>query len=192
MKKILLTVFLFMLFSAKTPAHPHVWIETSLDLLVENKKITAINVKWVYDEFYSSAAFFESDIDGNNVISPEENLKFLDRTYEELKKNNFFTYLKLNKTQLSGFEIKNFDARFKDEILTVSFTILVTEPVDPAGKEFTASFYDKTYFIEIYFQENNPVSFQKTESCKHKLYEDMTETYYYGMVNPETIKVICE
>ncbi len=181
-----------MLFSVKTPAHPHIWIESSTSFLMEKKEITAINVKWVYDEFYSSASFFEADIDSDNTISIEENLKFLDTTYEEMKKNNFFTHLKLDKKEPDNFKITNFDARFKDKILIISFSILFSEPINLLKREFTVSFYDKSYFTDIYFHEETPVSFQGGKSCDYKLYEDMTETYYYGMVNPETIKVICQ
>lgn len=194
MKKSILAIFLFLLLSSKTSAHPHVWIENSLEFLMENKKISAINVKWAYDEFYSSATQFESDINDDKSLDTEEKLKLLDKTYEEFKKNNFFAHIKLNKQELDDFEVKNFNAGFKNEILITEFTIIPPKPIDPYKNTLTASFYDKTYFIEIYFQENAPVNFtgNNAETCEYKVYEDMTETYYYGMVNPETIKVICK
>ncbi len=183
-----------MLVCAKTLAHPHVWIENSIVFRMENKKITEINVNWVYDEFYSSAAFFEADIDNDNKLNTEEKLKLLDRNYEELKKNSFFIHLKLNEAKLNNFEIKNFNSFFKDEILTTVFTISLINPVDPFKDMLIAGFFDKTYFIDIYFTEKTPAMLAgpTIEACKYNLYEDMTETYYYGMVNPEKIKVICK
>ena len=160
---------------------------------MENKKITAIKVKWTYDEIYSSAAFFESDINSDKTLDIEENLKLLDRSYEELKKNNFFTSLKLNNQKLNNQKINNFNAYFNNEILVYDFIIDLTEPIDSFKNIFTASFYDKSYFIELYFQEKNPIKFSgdNANQCKYEIYEDMTETFYYGMVNPETIRVIC-
>ena len=193
MLKFLLSLLLIFILSVKANAHPHVWIENSINLIMENKKIQAINVKWVYDEFYSSAAFFEADLNDDKTLSTAEQLKLLDNNYEELRKNNFFTHLKLNKQELKSFDIKKFNVYFKDEILNIEFNILPRKPINPVNNDFTASFYDDSYFIEVYFQEDKPVEFTGNSSaaCKYKQYEDVTEAYYYDMVYPETIKVIC-
>lgn len=192
MNKLFTVLILFFLLSLKVCAHPHVWIETSLDFYLENKKITHINVEWAYDEFYSSAYFFEADKNNDKNLNLEEKIENLDATYEELKKNNYFINLKINDKKFDNYKIKNFNTLFKDEIFKVKYTILPENPLDPFNEQITTSFYDKSYFIEIYFNENSPVNFNGIRSCEYKLYEDMTETYYYGMVNPETIKVICK
>ncbi len=194
MWKIFFILLIFFVSCGKTCAHPHVWIENYLEILSnEDKKINAVNVKWVYDEIYSNAVFWESDSDENKELSTAEKLKLIDKTYEELKKNDFLLLIKINNEKIKDFKIQNYNAYFKDEKLICEFKIKFTHNIDLNKNTFKISFFDKSYFIDIYFPVIESVTIPEDfiETCNYEIYEDMTESYYYDMVNPETLRLIC-
>ena len=61
-------------------AHPHIFIQTALTLVIDDKgRATGVEVRWAYDELYTMLTFedlrLDSDYDGELT---EEELRFLD------------------------------------------------------------------------------------------------------------------
>lgn len=63
------------LIPAPLGAHPHVFVETGLDVVFDGEnRLTHVRVTWVYDDFYSLliAEDYRVDSDGDGAFTPEE------------------------------------------------------------------------------------------------------------------------
>ncbi len=135
-----------------------------------------------------------ADVDDNKILTPSEIAAIEEEIMEIIRKGSFFSSIYINGTKIdiSGIEFPN--ARVSSNIVYFSFVIPLPEPVSLLKSGFSASFYDPTYYYDVYLAEENPVKFinESTLSCTYKIEEDMENTYYYNMVNPEIIRVNCD
>lgn len=55
-------------------AHPHVFVETAMEVLIENDAVTAIRLTWTYDAFFSLLLTEDLglDPDGDAILTPDE------------------------------------------------------------------------------------------------------------------------
>lgn len=190
-----LLVIAIFLFSGKVVgSHPHSFIDNTITYVFNDNKITGIEVNWLFDELYSQTIISDIDKNKNKKFDPDEVKTIQNGYFTNLKNFNYFASIKIGKENLNITSVKNFNASIKKGVVNYSFLIPFDKPVDPLKTPILTSFYDKNYFIHVYFNEKNPVKYKgtKTLKCSHKLYEDTTTSYYFGMLNPEQIKLICK
>lgn len=65
---------LFCLASTSLAAHPHVFVDTNLEVVVEDGKVTGVNMSWAYDEFFTLLILEDMglDPDGDGVLTSAE------------------------------------------------------------------------------------------------------------------------
>ncbi|WP_422075464.1 DUF1007 family protein [Tranquillimonas rosea] len=68
----LLPFAFWVVLSGAAIAHPHVFIDTDFDLVIEDGRLTAVRIDWSYDEFYSMLMIEESGLDADGDGVPEQ------------------------------------------------------------------------------------------------------------------------
>ncbi len=174
-------------------AHPHVWIDARATLRFEGGKIAAVAMHWRFDEVFSDFVIGEYDRNGDGAFDAEEIRLVDDEAFAALSELGWLTHLKIDETAVALPAYRNFAVAAEDRIVTYTFELPLTEPVDPAGKDITLGVYDDSYYIDVLMEESEPLLFagDTPEACRFEMVEDTKNPIYFGMVNPIVAEVRC-
>ena len=177
-------------------AHPHIWIDVSVDLRFEGDTLKGMRVTWLFDEYYSAFALEERDTNGNGRLEPEE-LAVLENGHHGLKEYSYFTHLKIGDVvpeSLRVEAVENFKVEWKGDRLQYAFDVPLPEGLDPAKTRFQVGFYDETYYIDLNLgaMSKPRVAGNWPGSCGAVMVEDQENPIYFGMVNPLYLQIGCD
>ncbi|MDJ0945441.1 MAG: DUF1007 family protein [Kiloniellales bacterium] len=177
-------------------AHPHVWIDVSLELSFQGNVLKGLRVVWLFDEYYSAFAVQDFDVNGNKRLDREE-LAILENGHEGLKEYSYFTHLKIGALlpdNLKVEAVENFVAEMNGDRLQYAFDVPLPENLDPRETTFGVGFYDETYYIDL--NVGSPRKLRVTGNlpggCRPALVEDKLNPIYFGMVNPLYVQIGCD
>ncbi len=156
-------VALLFLFASATPAlaHPHVWIDMTVDLAFDNaKRLDALTVAWTFDEFYSAFAVQDFKTRPGGSYDPADLAKLAEVNLTNLKDWNYFTEVtsggKPVKLGLARNGGSTYDA--KAGRLTMTFTVPLAAPVAASAKApVQFKIYDPSYYIAIDYAKTDPI-----------------------------------
>ena len=86
---------LAMLPAGQAFAHPHIWVTTRSEVMIENGAIVAIRQHWTFDQYYSDTAIDGLDTNKDGVYSRQELADLAKVNVEALKDFGYFTYPRL-------------------------------------------------------------------------------------------------
>lgn len=183
--------------AAEVRAHPHVWIDVSLELRFDARVLRDMRVTWVFDEYYSAFAVQDFDANGDGKLDAAE-LAVLDEGHKGLGEYSYFTHLKVGNglaiENLKVETVENFEASMMEGRLVYAFDVPLPEGLDPRESRVGVGFYDETYYIDL-----NVGSIRKPRvtanwpgGCEPVVLEDTDNPIYFGMVNPLYVQIRCD
>lgn len=162
-------------------AHPHVFVTTTATVVIENGAITALDHVWTFDEFYTAMAIEGLDTNKDGKYSREELAELAKTNMEGLKEFQYFTYPKLEKSDLKVADPASYHLEHKDGILSLHFRLPLEKPVLTEAKGFNFTVADPSFFIAFELAKSDPVklSANAPKGCKVGLVESTQD-------NPDT------
>ena len=147
-------------------AHPHSWIDLRSTVIVnESGEVTAIQVDWVFDEFYST--FVLEDI----VRAGEDTETALEQVNREnlegLKAYNYFADIRAGGKPVGLKDATDGSISVYRDRLRMVFTLPLETAIDPREQLFEYAVFDPSYYIEILHIEKNGITVANagTGSC---------------------------
>ena len=184
-------VFLPYLIPLFSSAHPHVFIDNRIEVFFNEEGLKGFNHEWTFDEMFSSTIIQEFDLNTDGKFGEEEIKKVEKGAFSNLKEYNYFTDIKINGHQFKIQTIKDFYAEIDSGVMVYDFFI----PCEVAGtlenQEVKISVFDPTYFVQVLLAAEDPFSFIDTLNVElsYEVFEDEENSYYYGQIIPEALKV---
>jgi ABC-type uncharacterized transport system substrate-binding protein len=176
----------------RAQAHPHVWIDAFVEVVVDQGRVTSLRINWTFDPFFTGMASADFDADGNAELDQEEAAKLAANSAENLKDVGFFTHVWLNADPLDIAAAEDFSAWIEDGRLNFAFTVAMPEPIDPTQTILSISLYDPSYYIEVTLDPVDPLRFSGGEApCLANVQPDPQRTIYYGLVRPDLMQLLC-
>lgn len=147
MKKLLIPLlFLFLFFHLPADAHPHLFIEPGISFVEERGALRAVNIRWVWDEFWSEDVMLECDVDGNGSLSASEMKLVKKEFFDGVRDFGYFFMMKSDGQSIKFGAAKNFTVKMTGEgRLIYEFTLEAKTPVIPKNK-LELFFFDKTIY----------------------------------------------
>jgi ABC-type uncharacterized transport system substrate-binding protein len=135
-------------------AHPHAWIDLDSRLLFDAAgRLEAIELDWLFDEFYT--AFIAEEF----VAAGPEPSAFLKQVAAEnlanLREYDYFAELAQDGAKLAFGEVRRFETGLRDERLWLKFEVPLAAPAEPGAGPFELAVYDPTYYIEVLYHEGH-------------------------------------
>lgn len=176
---------------APARAHPHVWVTMTSELIfAPDGSVTGIRHQWEFDDMYS--AFATQGLEGKEKgkFTREELAPLAKVNVESLKEYDYFTFATADGVKVPSADPKpDYWLDYKDEILTLNFTLRFKTPVK--AKRLDVQVYDPTYFVDMALAKQNPVRLVGAPAeCKLSLELPRELTYAEGKRlsdNPEAL-----
>ena len=173
-------------------AHPHIWIDAYVDMLIEGGKVTGLRIHWTFDPFFSGMAAADFDTDGDGALGDDEVAALAANSADALKDSGFFTHVWIDGEPLTIPAVENFDASVRDDLLNYAFTVVFPEPVDPRKASLDISLHDPSYYVEITMDSVDPLRFAGGQPpCLINVLPDPQRTIYFGLVRPTLMQLLC-
>ncbi len=152
-------------------SHPHIFIDYKANFIFENSSLININIKWIFDQYFSVSVIKNFDSNNNGIIDKNELEVFTKTTYESLGNYNYFIKLFLNNHIINIKKINNFKVIIESKDLIIyQFSIPCDIKASDEIKTVTLCFEDPTYFVALSTSEKN-VSIKNDNSI------EITNTY---------------
>jgi ABC-type uncharacterized transport system substrate-binding protein len=159
--RILLLSLLTLVFAAQglisvANAHPHVWVTMKSEVIyAPDGTVTAIRHAWSFDDMFSTFATQGLESKEKGKFTREELAPLAKVNVESLKEYDYFTYATADGVKVPMADpLPDFWLDFKDQILTLNFTLPLKTPVK--AKKFSVDIYDPTIFVDFAFDKAKP------------------------------------
>ncbi|WP_447527740.1 DUF1007 family protein [Vreelandella sp. TE19] len=167
---------LSVLASPGAQAHPHGWIDLSVNVLTDEQgRATALSQTWRMDPFYSLIVFDE--LSRVEDASFEEGLDQLGQDIREnLEAQGYFTELWVDGEPQALGEVSEYTTLKRNERLVYMFTLPLAEPVALDGALLEYQIFDPTYYIEVVHEEQNGAPAESALALAGELSCDLSVT----------------
>lgn len=152
MKKLLLT---FCLIIALVSAHPHTFITTMLEPVIENERFAGVWVNWEFDEIFSASVLEMADANGDGKISAAELPTVEKDAFSNLVNYGYFIFFREGDKRWSPQSVEKFSAQNKNGKMHYRF--FVSHP--QTNREVFISIIDPSFYCATAFQKQRPVRF---------------------------------
>lgn len=186
---ILLTTLLFIA-HVQLIAHPHLFVSTQTEFVLNNGKIQGAYETWTFDRFFSADIIQGYDLNRDGLFDRAETKDVYDNAFINTKNYSYFTFIRQGDKRESPAQVSDFSVRQKNGIASYRFYVDLSK----YNGNFYFAVYDYTFFCDFRYDEKMPVFFTgasgKTmptytivENKKYPVYydpfdtADMTMTY---------------
>lgn len=151
-------------------AHPHIFAEARLDVMVEaDRTVTSLRNLWRFDDLFSSTVLVEFDKNKDLKLDDTELQAISDTIYKSLAEYDYFQLVSANGKPVAIAQPKQLIATFEDNQLVVLFETAPKEPLKLAGK-VDFGIYDPTFYTAIDFTEDDNMSVSiPLDGCTRKV-----------------------
>jgi len=174
----------------QAPAHPHLFISTQTEFILNNGKVQGAYETWTFDRFFSADIIQGYDLNGDGLFSKAETQDVYDNAFINTKNYAYFTFIRQGDKRQSPARVSDFSVWQKNGIASYRFYVDLSK----YSGNFYFAVYDYTFFCDFRYDEKMPVLFTgdsgKTvpkytiaENKKYPVYydpfdtADMTATY---------------
>lgn len=149
-------------------AHPHVWIDARATFQLDaERRVEAIDIEWRFDEFFSAYALEELQVESGDAVSDEQRAMLAEQYLSNLVEWHYMTELAVDEDYAEFGAATDYRVEIEADIVTLFFTLPLTEPIDPGAHEVGLRMYDPTYYISIEYAGDDPIAIDgaDTASC---------------------------
>jgi ABC-type uncharacterized transport system substrate-binding protein len=140
---------LFALAAGPVLAHPHVWIDTRIEVILnEANEATGVRIGWTYDDLYSLYVVGDMglDPDWDGKLTPEEEAKLAGFDMEWIEGFEGDSYALLGETELELSGPQDWTASYADGRITSTHLRTFAMAVPVADVPLIVQVYDPGYY----------------------------------------------
>jgi len=190
-----IAIFLLSLCAWLRPAeaHPHVFIDNTVNFVFAAGKITGFRLTWVFDDVFSDELLNDFDANHDKQFDAAESKKIAATVWPNMKPFHYFTYVWIDKKDQGEILPSDFKASAAKGIVTFDFLVALPKPVDPKTEALAVEVYDHEFYVEVDLHKADPVRFTDMQAvtCKPHIRDDTSRAYFGGFVNPQEITLTC-
>ncbi len=176
-----------------TSAHPHIWIEAEVTFIVDDGKLTAIRHRWTFDDFFSAYLLTEFNGKRHDALAPGTQARLKAEAFANLRDFDYFSYMRRGLDHVHLQDASDFTATVSKGSLSYDFTLPLRDPMPVGDQPIVLGVYEPSYYIDVILEENDPVRFSGATAgaCRYEVREDPASAYYYGLIVPKVISIVC-
>jgi ABC-type uncharacterized transport system substrate-binding protein len=152
-----------MLAAPSARAHPHVFIEHTVTLVMKDGAPDGLRFSWVFDEMFS-ATLRSTFVKGKpDKLSKEMVAEIEKRAFANLATYGYFIDLKINDEPIKVSGVTGFDVMFANGRAVYQFVVPLQVPKAQAKNAIQISVFDPEYYIDYRFAAARPYGIEPAE-----------------------------
>jgi ABC-type uncharacterized transport system substrate-binding protein len=132
--------------STSAVAHPHVFVDYAVTLVLGGERLTGVRLTWTFDDLFSGFILQEFDQDRNGVLSASEMQRIEAKHLAEFKRVGYYTTINLNGNEVTVPDAREFRATVAKGLVTYEFTLPVAASL-ASTTAIEVSVDDPVYYI---------------------------------------------
>jgi len=184
MKYFLINFCLF--FAIACCAHPHIYIEPSIEIIFDDLGLNGFKNTWVFDGMYSELIIEEYDKNKNRFFENKEIDCIKEKSFSNVKNQSYFNRIKIGKTKKIVKEVLDFNANIENGNVVYSFMVPCRIVAKNYPQFVSISVYDDSYYISLDFDCDGCLSVKSNKNIKYTVskYENEKDSFYFYQIIP--------
>ncbi|TVR67260.1 MAG: DUF1007 family protein [Spirochaetaceae bacterium] len=175
-------------------AHPHIWIDSRVELLLEEDRLPAVRAHWTFDAFFTQMILMDYGQARNGSFTAAQIEEIRRGAFQNLRHYNYFTMVRVDGREIPVERVENFHAYLDGEDdLVYQFDIPLNLEIGSTPRQVAIAMYDESFFTDILFREDYlRVNGHSPASPLHWTADLRREIYQvpiWGPMNRETVVV---
>ncbi|MFV0348540.1 MAG: DUF1007 family protein [Halodesulfovibrio sp.] len=173
-------------FPGRGQAHPHVFVDATVDFVFEESGLVGMKVHWTFDSMASSQYLTDLDINGDGKLTPEEWASQRDDIAVFLAEERFFLHVAVNGKSVFIPAINDFVATYENGKLEYSFYAPLSVQ---NGSDVIVAVFDPSYYTDFQIAEESFRFSGRSEGVSHTLDDAPELAFYEGQIIPLAARV---
>lgn len=148
--------------AAPVGAHPHVFVDHTITVIVGQDGLEGLQLAWTFDEMFSSMVVLTFDADKDKRFSAAEAKTVEQKHFANLKDFNFFVQLRVNDKPVTVTAFQDFQVKLANGQVVYVFTV----PVKAAEGTLEVAVEDPTYYSAFAINQRSPVQVQSVKNYR--------------------------
>ncbi len=148
MRRVAAIALLLVLPALAVTAHPHMWIDGTVGLIIDGSDVTGLEVEWLFDEFNSADMIFTFDTNLDGSLSQGEIDRIEASAFDHLMAADYFALMFQGITRVEVGKATDFSAGIRDGRIMYSFTLPFEMSLGDAH-DLTIALFDPSYWIDF-------------------------------------------
>ncbi len=161
-------------------AHPHMFIDTQLEVRLSGDCLDGLEITWYFDPMFTASIMNDWDSNGNGSFSSSEVDQIYENAFSNLADFDYFTYISTGSTTLSPSVVEDFTVYMEGQTLVYRFFV----PVDMQVCDgcFSVAIYDHTYYCDILYSTDSPIALTGpgSDDASYHIVENQNIEILYG------------
>jgi len=172
-------------------AHPHVFVQAGVDIVLGEEGVEGVWQHWVFDEYFSAWVIEDFDLNKDGQFCEAELKVVYEETFRNLENHGFFTRILKNGKTLPITGIEGFAVEIREGHAIYSFYVPMKLLVGSEKESFLIAVYDEDFYCHLFFPPEKLGVKGKTELWRvESRPREMPElAYYFGFMNPVALEI---
>ena len=157
MKRAVLTAILGTTVAWGAMAHPHVFMDTRIEVAYDNHGIAGFWITWKFDKVFTAGILMDFDRDKNERLDPAEVSVIEEKAFSNLVNYGYFVYIRSPKGQFRPSKVLEFTAYMEGGRVHYRFFVPYPLPIGDEEVKVNVAVYDETFFCDIGYAEIAPL-----------------------------------
>lgn len=167
-------------------AHPHVWVDYSIEARFGPNGLTGFYQTWVFDEMFSSSIVSLFDLDENGVFSEDEIEEVRHGVFEYLVEYDYFTHIKIDGRDFAIPHARDFNAFIDGHHVVYEFFLPCELPVAATPRTLHVLVGDMEYYADMTLaSEGLRIQGNESVSVSYSFGTGSAFSFYGGAWEPE-------
>lgn len=181
----ILTLFLHTLLYA----HPHVFMDASTQIKVNDNVLEGIKIKATFDEMNTMIYMEEYDKNKDKKLNEQETQLFLKEVFHYFKGNYSHFYIRFDDKKIETEELKILNVGIENNLLFYEVYLPLNLKIND-NNTLVLSIYDAAYYFTYFYDDDSVTSTDKSKILYTILQKNKDMSYYFGNINPLEIEVM--
>ncbi len=128
-------------------AHPHIYVDTALELVADERGMVSLIQEWTLAENYSSRLISLFDLDQDGAFSSDEACALREQAFDSLASYNYFTHIIVDDDDMASRLAEDFSAAIVYKRVRYRFTLPLR--VSASNMTVRVGVYDDTNYVSF-------------------------------------------
>ena len=145
------SIIMLVVLPSRLRAHAHIFIDYTIQAVFDEGQLQGFRATWTFDRMFSAFIVKQFDSDKNGKFDDKETANVYRNSFMNLKKNNFFTYVKIDHDDVpvpipTGFEC---ELLTDEEVIRYAFFLPIPVDVGTDKRRVSVFFFDPVIYVSF-------------------------------------------